>query len=293
MKYKLSENCALFMKLLKDPPKWWINLKNDKELYIDIRKSNYINVYHNGGSLLKLTHRKAFNGEIAFEYVPIENINSPNMKFIFNNNAISFADIMPITLNSFNKESLNEIKKKIRKKYPNKSEKGLQGQYVIKNTKNENGFFIDTEFQFGQQLRIDLIWLDFKYKKIFFVELKTIGDKRLFNNEIEIQLQKYNHFIKNNKNDLLMYYNKLFMIKKQLMLLPNLLSSNIYLSEFDIVEKPILLIGNCTQAWIDYNSKHLNSKIKEHTHSCIYHGDNTFRFEIPKKTKRNIFYFGY
>lgn len=54
MKTRLRIDHGLFKKLIKNPPLWWINLKTDSDLYIDIRKDNYLNIYHNGGSIMKL-----------------------------------------------------------------------------------------------------------------------------------------------------------------------------------------------------------------------------------------------
>ncbi len=58
MKIKLKTDHALFQKLKDNPPPWWKNLISDPELYIDIRKDNYLNVYHNGGSIMKLEGAK-------------------------------------------------------------------------------------------------------------------------------------------------------------------------------------------------------------------------------------------
>jgi hypothetical protein len=55
MKTKLNVNHNLFKKLSKRPPLWWKNLIADPEIYIDVRKDNHINVYHNGGSIMKLS----------------------------------------------------------------------------------------------------------------------------------------------------------------------------------------------------------------------------------------------
>jgi hypothetical protein len=56
MKYELKTNHVLFRQLEEKPPLWWRNLKSDPQVYIDIRKKNYINAYHNGGSIIKFTH---------------------------------------------------------------------------------------------------------------------------------------------------------------------------------------------------------------------------------------------
>ena len=68
---KLNMNHGLFRKLLNESPKWWNNLKADPEIYIDVRKDNYLNVYHNGGSIMRLKGAKEFKAEIHIEYIPL------------------------------------------------------------------------------------------------------------------------------------------------------------------------------------------------------------------------------
>ena len=41
---KLNPNNQLFKQLASTPPKWWENLKKDKEIYIDVRKGNNLDV---------------------------------------------------------------------------------------------------------------------------------------------------------------------------------------------------------------------------------------------------------
>lgn len=41
----LNEDFSLWQVLEHNPPQWWKNLLKDKELYMEIRKDNYANVY--------------------------------------------------------------------------------------------------------------------------------------------------------------------------------------------------------------------------------------------------------
>jgi hypothetical protein len=286
----------LFKSLRTNPPLWWNNLKADPELYIDIRKDNYINVYHNGGSIMKLEGADEYKAKIHFEYIPFQR-EKDYLSFIFENDNIIIGKLEAISLDKFSEKTLRKIKDRIKKSYPNDSEKGLQGTYVVRNKKFK-GFFIDTEFEYkfeNDTIRIDIIWVDIQKKKIAFVELKTMGNACLFKNReekdsIEKQLSKYYDFITKNSEDLKIYYEKVFRIKKELGILPEFVSEET-LSEYKIIEKPILLIGDCTQIWIDNIAKVINKKIEKIAFACIYQGITSFNFRIPEKSSRNIYKF--
>lgn len=48
----LTVNDKLFQKLITETPQWWQILKNDKEIYYEIRKDSTIDVYYNGGCII-------------------------------------------------------------------------------------------------------------------------------------------------------------------------------------------------------------------------------------------------
>ena len=51
---KLNVESALFAKLKSGKYPWWDKVKNNPNLYIDVRKDNNLNVYFEGGSVIKL-----------------------------------------------------------------------------------------------------------------------------------------------------------------------------------------------------------------------------------------------
>jgi len=303
MKTKLRIDHGLFKKLIQNPPLWWINLKKDSDLYIDIRKNNSLNIYHNGGSIMKLEGASEYKAKIHFEYIPLQKDND-YLPFDFQKENISLKKHETISINNFEKETLDRIKKRIRKFYPNDSEKGIQGKYVIKNKsnlKNPKGFFIDTEFQFSIDVnqaqskgRIDLVWVDTERKEVAFVELKTIGDERLYSTNcndpesVDIQLNKYKNFAEENYRELIEYYDVVFQIKKKLQILPPFVTEGSLL-QYKLIHKPILLVDDCTRKWIDKNAKDLNKQLKDIALGCIYHGKATYNFRIPYKTYKNCF----
>jgi hypothetical protein len=293
----------LFNHLVENKPIWWQNLLNDKELYINIRQDDHINVYHSGGSLLKLSFKKSFIAEISFEYVPLTKFKDYiTLEFKNNDSDIFFPDMKTLALDNFGEKALSAVKSRIRRSFGPETEKGIQADFVL-----NNGCFIDTEFQpvSSSDTRFDLVWVDVKRKKIFVIELKTHKDKRLsFNPDkdesiecegvgnIYKQLKKYHGFIEQHAADILEYYQAIFQIEKKLGVLPSGLTTIAGLNGFNIEPKPILLVGDCTQRWITDNAVRVNTKLKDIAYGCFYQGKSTRDFKIPEKTQgyRYIFH---
>ena len=275
-------------------------MKSDKDIYIDVRKKNYLNIYYNGGSIMKLEGGKGYKAEIHYKYVPLQGVRD-YLPILSEEDKVSFPDIKLVDLDNFSVEPLTKIKKRIKKYYPNLSETGIQGSYVIKNNhkaKSPGGFFIDTEFQYANG-RIDMVWIDLLSKKIAFVELKTISDERLNivedkdasitkSDPIDVQLKRYFQFVSDNIDSLKKYYDIVFKIKRDLGIIPGFVQED-NLLDYEIIDKPILLIGDCTQKWIDNNSSNLNNMLSEIAFGIVYQGKTTFNFSIPYKTSRNRF----
>lgn len=229
----LDPSAKLFVELKKQNPVWWSLLCNDKEVYIHIRKDNYINAYYYGGSIIKLEYKRGeFVGETHHKYYE-ELLPNSNPKKTY----------LRIDLNKFDKATLEHIKKKISVEYSERkmkkenseredqeeySEKYIQGEIIINNPN-----IIDSEFQFNldteaDKLRIDLTELS--NGTLTFNELKLITDSRLrkwnshtenskiIKTEPEIigQMNKYNNFIANNQSEIKEYYKKLLEIRESL-----------------------------------------------------------------------------
>ena len=173
--------------------------------------------------------------------------------------------------------------------YSAKSEKGIQARFILK-----TGGFIDSEFAYKFDIndtRIDLVWVDTKSRKIIFVELKTMGDERLYNGEIVNQFNKYCAFISRYEKEIYDYYNGLFDIKKQLDLLPgNLLNLN-SLTDFKVETKPLLLMGDCEQKWIDSNAPNINKTISQVAIGAYYFGKPEYNCDLIQKKSRNRYVF--
>ncbi len=281
--FTLNENANIY-NLLKDLNKkgnnWWTRLSEDKDIYIDIRKDDTINIYHNGGSILKIN--SAQSAKINYAYLPAGENNTYATCYI-KNDKIDLKNKFEISLGDLSTKKITQIKKIIENYYPNDSEKGIQGAYATVWKKDEGkdqkgklekfGFFIDTELQYSEKGRIDLIYLYYKNPekpKLYFIELKTKGDDRLWDTtsnstegkeNICEQLEKYKEFINANKKSIINYYKTLYKIKKDLNLIPEDAKS-INIKKLTIEHKPILLIGDATINFI-YKDGKCKNKVKK------------------------------
>jgi len=288
--HRLSIKNPLFERLALNPPKWWTAVIKDKDIIIQIRKDNYIDVYFNGGNIIRklVFNGKSFKGETHYKYIPIKSNVRDYVPFLFENDFIEFGAIRPMRLDGFSRGSLKGMKENIAKYYPSDSEKAIQYTFI----KNDP-CFIDSEFEYtyktdnkSKTIRIDLVRIDVLAKRIVFVEVKTIGDRRLFNNEIVSQLRDYKNFIATHKPDLLSYYKRVIAIKKMLKILPECIMSE-QIDNYQILEKPLLLFGDCEQSWINKFSGELDNKIKSCTMGCYYFGKPNYRCDLMKKSNRN------
>lgn len=232
---KLNPKAKIFEELEQNPA-WWALLKADKDLYIDIRKDKYINVYYYGSSIAKISYTSDFNASIHKKYLDGRFFNK--------------SPYTELHLKSLTEQKLNEIKSRIDALHTKAdgeeepmTEKQLQGKIIL-----EEGDYIDSEFQYDKdftigKLRIDLTQL--KDRELSFIELKDITDPRLLNTEgskkteeVIVQMAKYSAFLEKYKDDLAVHYRNLIRIKQKL----GLLSLADY--NFTINTSPKLLIIN-------------------------------------------------
>lgn len=218
----LNPKAEIFEEIRIQQPQWWTMLCEDHELYIEIRKDNYINVYYFGGSVARIDYKNGFVAETHQKYLgddkPRGKTKKGKDKFQYD----------PIDLTTLNEIKIADIKNRIKSDYlrhidnENPAEKWIQGKMIKESTN-----YIDSEFQFNQdaeigKLRIDLIELS--EGVLSFVELKGIFDSRLRNDvkrnlrvpEIIEQMGKYQLFIYRYEDNIKEYYKKLIEIKQSL-----------------------------------------------------------------------------
>ncbi|MEI6754143.1 MAG: hypothetical protein WCK78_13375 [Paludibacter sp.] len=276
----LNVKHKLFQKLKTETPQWWQILKNDTEIYYEIRKNSTIEVYYNGGCIiggLKIDNFGRFIWKTHAKYL------TPNSnEYVKNRDIRSF---QLIDTNIIDDISLKSIKYNINNSYPNDSEKGIQGAFICQ----KESCFIDSEFAFNdeEKKRIDMVWVDIKFKEISFVELKLPSNAELFDGSITKQLEKYKQFAEQENDNLLEYYKSLFNIKKHLCILPKGLEKIDSIDNFTLRTKPLLLICKCEQNWINKRSEEIESFVNGVAWGVYYFGDTKYNCNKIMKTNRN------
>lgn len=256
----LDEECRLWQELENNPPQCWKNILEDKALYVEIRKDNYVNVYYYGGNVALL---RWTGGKITAE---------THRKYLGKPDETDLYQDCTEILHS--KEGLDLIKENIREEYHKLSkrektdeqnrvytsnEKWVQGELKLRFPKR----YIDLEFAYrigkNNLIRFDMVEL--KGNELRFIEIKLITDSRLRSNdkkpEIINQMTKYSHFIREHTEVLKDYYTKLLRIKKRI---------GLWNGETEIEHialKPILLIVNTYKGILSKGRENRKNSIEE------------------------------
>ncbi len=228
----LDEDHILYKYLNSDQaPYWWKDLKEDQELYIDVRKENILDVYYLGGRMVEIKYDRRKNIIIASahpKYLGFDEAYYEDNRYYKTTSKEGKTVFVPIYQDCIdwiiNKR--DKMKSNIKNSYSgdndgeNTSEKYIQGCLVI----NGRDKYLDTEFAHrlydGERntVRIDLVKIEDGC--FVFEELKRIGDNRLRTTdgkpEIIEQIENYRAFLKHNVDELTQYYRTLYKIKRML-----------------------------------------------------------------------------
>lgn len=275
--------------IVKEP--WWQLIKDDKELYIEIRKENVVDIYYLGGRMAQIELKSQGNEKKLSitahpKYLGYENTNGSKhyRQRIKKDGRISYDPIYSDCSELLKThEGINILKDKIIRYYSkdktdettNISEKRIQGELIINNRK----LYLDSEFAHRLyateklSVRFDLVKI--VDGKIVFEELKRINDPRLRtrkgqNPEIIEQMHNYKIFIKENLEVLAEYYKELYSIKAKLQLpLPI-----VDVETLTVDPEPFLLIMNLYNRNLSQGKRERVDDIKKVLN------DNHYKFDI-------------
>ena len=213
----LKSDAPIFLELRKEPG-WWKRFKEDPSLYIEIRKDNQVNVYFQGGSVARI-HYCSKKGQLqVFTHHKYLGEPAPSKGSLYKECSEQIGNC------------LEEVLERVKKEYSQKhqvggvvpkekwSEKYIQGTLIIQS----RHCHLDSEFAYidGEtNNRID--WVRCDNGNVTFVELKRMDDGRMLHEtdatpEVVFQMNRYKQFIEKYKPQLLLYYQKLYEIKKSL-----------------------------------------------------------------------------
>ena len=245
---KLDPNAPIFGALQSSS--LFQKLKEDKELYIEVRKDNYLNVYYQGGCVAKIDYKDG-------------------LVFTTHNKYLGIGESGYTLSENFLESDLESVKKRVKEKYSQKkylesnktedlSEKFYQADLILRKYAVVH---LDSEFAYNKddKQRIDIVCCN-EDGEVSFVELKIIGDGRLSGSmEVLDQMDKYIGFIRKYEFDLLDHYQKVYDVKKQLGL------PRPPCRPASIVRKPILLVLN-NYTKIEHKRK---AKIENFKNACV------------------------
>lgn len=144
----LNPKAKIFEELKTQQLKWWTLLREDNELYIEIRKDNYINVYYYGGLVAKIDYANGFVAKTHQKYLGDDKSRGKTKK------GTDIFKYDQIDLTNLNETNIADIKNHIMSDYlrhindENPAEKWIQGKMIKRNSN-----YIDSEFQFNQRFR--------------------------------------------------------------------------------------------------------------------------------------------
>lgn len=216
----LNPEAPIFGELSDDAPSWWNRFKSDPSLYIEIRKDNQVNVYFEGGSIARIHYCSKHKKLQVFTHHKYLGMPAPSKSTLY------------VECSDFIDDVLEEVIARVKTAYSQKhiengvtakeqwSEKFIQGSLII----NSRAVHLDSEFAYIDKeldMRIDMVRCD--GGTISFVELKRMDDGRMLREtdeapEIVEQMERYRQFIHKYSNDILWYYQKLYDVKRTLML---------------------------------------------------------------------------
>lgn len=243
----------------------WRNFCLDLDLSPEVREG-CVTVYYRSGALLRelcLSDGRLF-ADVHQKFVPLSRSGTSTQVSLAMTDVagLTFVDTLaPLALGNGEPAVLTEYKRMMDQVLT--GPEGVIVQSIIRRTENQ---IIDQEIAFqetGQSRdQIDLCHFDTGLRKLVFVEVKRISDKRLFlrNGSVEVldQLAAYGRRLCEQKREICDVYRSVVRWKRELGLGGRLVHVP-QDCEMDLLEKPVLVIGDCS----DDDVKRINAAAEE------------------------------
>lgn len=234
------------VKALVNSP-FWRNIIADRELHPEIRDDR-VTVYYSGCAIMRElnSQRGQLRCSVSLQHVPFDRDDSREATLICSNqHGLEFeAKPEPIPLGLGNTSVIAAYKAAV----CIRPEQKLLG--AVLNHQNNAGIVVDQEIAFpGNNGRIDLCYFDCNLKKLAFVEIKRVNDRRLLScggmaPEVLTQLKNYADRFAAERECILEAFRQTIKLKRGLGLeerVSNIPEGN----PSDLLMQPILAIGGC------------------------------------------------
>lgn len=208
----LKRDAKIFDALKNNTPSWWQYCKNEKTFYIEVRKDNLIEIYFEGGRIIKVHYCSRQKKLQTFTHYKYLGLKDKTKTYV---NCVDIIDNQIDTITNGIKKHYSQKNGREKESW---SEKYIQGHLIT----NNRNIHLDSEFAYiddDSNVQIDLVKC--VNGTVIFVELKRLDDDRMLKKtdespEIVFQMKSYGDFIKKYRDKILAYYRKLYDIKKDL-----------------------------------------------------------------------------
>ena len=236
---------------------FWENIVDDRQLQPEIR-DNKITVYYMAAAMLhEIQYVKGqLRAGVARAYVPLCRDSSRVGLCLSEKGEIGFqTKLAALPLG----DASNEVRKYYKECIKQVQGKSSEGALVQKICELRGNTIVDQEISFSDRSgdanelstdKIDICCFEPYLRKLLYVEVKRIGDARLYGSgredaEVISQLRRYGERVRKHKNGILEACRKVLGIKRQLGLGDRFLGLPKD-ENLDLVDKPALLVGHCS-----------------------------------------------
>ena len=279
---------------------FWGNICEDRELHPEIRR-RCITVYYKGRGLIRDMQVRAgvLTGKVHWKYVPTQQpTNDDYFDLVSQTCGLEFVSpVLPRSPGLCTREILKDYKCQMdgARSFP-------ESDLIQKIICREENQVLDQEVAFQDQDtardKIDLCNFDTGLQKLTFVEVKQVDDARLSAKkgppEVLEQLRAYGCRLNQQRDEILRAYQRTTVLKRQLGLQKRLLQVPLEGPQ-SLLERPILVIGNCTGNDVSQilsgkdQWKPLWDGLKDVAAGLILCGTNGCRLKLEKGVQSVVF----